>query len=224
METGSEGTPVASVGWRRERHGRAAARGGGRRHGWASSLLALAAALGLLAALSGLAGCGQFHGPLTNLGQVDQYLSGRWDPDPARSQVAVNAGIYPMPGKHLILVHVQIPDTSITSLGPGAVHGAVGVWWIALDDRVPGGDGALAWVPSCDRFTTHGQGSEFTLAGSYMSGPATASLSRYPISFNPEDSSISVALSPEDEIKMPARGSAGTTHYLLPVNQVCAVS
>ena len=40
----------------------------------------------------------------------------------------------------------------------------------------------------------------------------------------PSRSLLIAVVSGMHEIKMPPRGSAGTTHYLLPVNQVCAVS
>jgi hypothetical protein len=191
------------------------------RRAWAAPLLALAVAVGLLA---GLSGCTPYHGPLTNLGDVDQYLPARWNPDPSRNQVEPNAGIYPMPSHHLILVHVQIPDTSVTALGPGAVRGAVGVWWIALDDRVPGGDGKLVWIPSCDRFKTTGKGASYDLAGDYLNGPATANLSRYPLEFNPDDGSVSVALSQQDEITISRSGSGGAAPYLPPANQACSAS
>jgi hypothetical protein len=159
-----------------------------------------------------LAGCTTYHGPLTNLGSTDQFPVARWSPDPAANQVRVGNGIYPLPDKHLILVHILIPDTAITSLGPGAVRGAVGVWWVALDDRAPRGAasvGKLAWLPACVRFKTYGTGAAFDVVGGYLTGPSAASLSRYPLSFNPEDSSISVALSPADEIAMPRGGLPG---------------
>jgi hypothetical protein len=122
----------------------------------------------------------------------------------------VDNGIYPLPQYHLILVHIQIPDTSLKSLGPGAVHAAVGIWWVALDDRVPSASGvgdagvvALRWQPPCVVFKTTGTGTAFDVAGGYLWGPGSANLSRYPLSFNPEDSSIRVALSPADEVSVP---------------------
>jgi hypothetical protein len=196
---------------------RAAAVLDGERRGWRSYVLALAAALSLLLALSG---CTSHHGPLTNLGDVDQYPAARWNPNLAQNQVAQNAGIYAMPNQHLILIHVQIPDTNLTSLGPGAVHGAVGVWWVALDDRVLGDAGTLLWVPSCGRFKTIDTGGEYDLVGDYLAGPARANLSRYPLAFNPDDGSVSVALSPEDEISIPRSDASSAS--LPPQSQSCA--
>lgn len=189
------------------------------RQRWVSLVLALIAAVGMLV---GLSGCGRYHGPLTNLGSVDQFLPALWNTDPTLNQVAVNSGVYPMPARHLILVHVQIPDASVASLGLGAVHGAVGVWWIALDDRMPGAGGKVVWVASCGLFKAQGSGAAFDLAGDFLYGPAAANLSRYPLSFNPEDSSVSVALSPQDEIAI-AR-DAMATPYLPPKSHTCSAS
>jgi hypothetical protein len=195
---------------------RATGAGGDRKPGWRRwSVLAL------LVVVSGLAfsGCTRYHGPLTNLGLVDQYPAGRWYPTPAANQVRTGLGIYHLSKQHLILVHIQIPDYKATSLGPGAVHGAVGVWWVALDDRVSG-DSSPVWQPSCVRYKTASQGSEFDVIGDYLAGPATASLSRYPLSFNPDDGSISVALDPADEISMPRGGNGNPPPYLPPAQGV----
>jgi hypothetical protein len=173
-------------------------------------------ALTLVVASGVLAGCTRYHGPLTNLGTVDEYPATYWHPTPAADQVRTGLGIYNLANHHLILVHIQIPDNATTSLGPGAVRGAVGVWWVALDDRVPGGDGRLVWQPSCVQFKTTGKGAGFDVVGDYLNGPATASLSRYPLSFNPDDSSVSVALDPADEISMPRGGSGAPPPYLPP--------
>ena len=183
--------------------------------------------LALVLALAGatLASCASYHGPLTNLGSADQYPVGRWSPDPKANQVRVGNGIYLLPEKHLILVHIIVPDTSLTSLGPGAVRGAVGVWWVALDDRVPHPSavhaGALTWIPTCVRFKTRGTGAAFDIVGDYLYGPAPSSLSRYPISINPEDDTISVALAPADEIAMSRRDQPGSSPpYLKPAEVV----
>ena len=164
------------------------------RGGWAMLAVALVLASGLLA------GCTTYKGPLTYLDSVDLYPVGNWSPYPAKNQVEVNNGIYLMPSKHLILIHIFVP-ASITSLGPGAIHGAVGVWWLALDDRIPN-DSTPQWHSTCDYFRTGQKGATFDLAGNYLDGPASANLSRYPLSINPEDSSISVALAPADEIHL----------------------
>jgi hypothetical protein len=191
---------------------------GGKARGWFSALLALVTAVGVLASLSG---CTRYHGPLTSLGDVEQYPAALWYRDPARSQIGMSNGIYVMPDRHLLLVHVQIPNTNLDSLGPGSVHGAVGVWWVALDSRVPGGGGNLVWMPSCGLFKTTGKGAEYDLAGDYLAGPASANLSRYPVSFNPDDGSVSVALSPQDEITIPRSGSGGPAPYLQPASKTC---
>ncbi len=169
----------------------------GTRAPWWSQLVPLAALVGML-----LAGCASYHGQLTGLGPTDQFPVGAWTPNPSTNQTRVNNGIYLLPQRHLILVHILVPDTSLNSLGPGAVHGAVGVWWVALDDRAPHPTGvqagALRWQPGCVQFRTDG-----------TAGPSPANLSRYPLSFNPEDSSIRVALSPADEIAIPLSGGPG---------------
>ena len=164
--------------------------------------------LGALVVLASgaLAGCTSYRGPLTVLGHVDEFPVAHWSPIPSHSQVRIGLGIYPLPSQHLIVIHVIISDTALASLGPGAVHGAVGVWWVALDDRVPSGTGhvgALVYLPQCVSFKTYGTGARFDIAGDYLGGPSSASLSRYPLSFNPEDGSVSVALSPQDEIAVP---------------------
>jgi hypothetical protein len=174
----------------------------------------LSLAIALMLTTTFLSGCAPHHGPLTNLGSVDEYPVGRWAPTVDANQVRIHLGVYPLPTYHLILVHIQIPDNALSSLGPVAVHGAVGVWWVALDDRVPGDSQRPTWLASCVRFQT--VSSAFDIAGSYLSGPATASLSRYPLSFNPEDSSVSVALSPEDEISVPRRAANQAGPYLAP--------
>jgi hypothetical protein len=175
--------------------------------------LSLALALALASAM--LSSCTSYHGPLTTLGSADQYPVGRWSPNPSANQVRVGNGIYLLPQDHLILVHIIVPDTSLTSLGSGAVHGAVGVWWVALDDRVPhSGDvqvGALTWRPACVSFRAGGTGAVFDAAGDYLDGPAPSNLSRYPISINPEDNSISVALAPADEIALPRSDQPGAS-------------
>jgi hypothetical protein len=183
----------------------------------------------MLALASGiLLGCATYHGALTPLGDVDQYPVGQWSPNPGASQVRVDNGIYLMPQHHLILVHILVPDTSLTSLGPGAVRGAVGVWWVALDDRAPKGAasvGKLVWLPSCVRFKTYGTGAAFDIVGRYLDGPSPASLSRYPLSFNPEDGSISVALSPSDEIAVPRiNGSASPPASLANPQGTCPLN
>ncbi len=182
----------------------------------------------LCAVIVTLTSCTTYHGPLTNLSSTDQFPVGRWSPDPSANQVRIGNGIYPMPDMHLILIHILVPDTSITSQGPGAVRGAVGVWWVALDDRAPRGPafvGKLVWLPTCVRFKTEGTGSEFDVVGRYLTGPSAASLSRYPLSFNPEDSSISVALSSADEIAMPRGGSLGPPPtFLEPPQGVCPLN
>jgi hypothetical protein len=182
-------------------------------------------ALAALALTCGVAaGCTSYHGPLTPLGQVEEYPAGRWAPTPSAGELQIGFGVYPIPQYHLMLVHIVIPDTSRTSLGPGAVHGAVGVWWVALDDRVPHG-GALVYAPRCLSFVTLGSGAQFDIVGDYLAGPAAASLSRYPLSFNSEDGSVSVALSPQDEIAGPTRGQSGAPPpvYLRPAPGVsCA--
>jgi hypothetical protein len=172
-----------------------------------------------IGALAGLCGCTQYHGPLTALGDVDQYLPALWSPSPAQSQVRAGAGIYAMLSRHLLLVHVQIPDTSVTSLGPGAVRGAVGVWWVALDDRAPGG-GQLHWVPSCGLFRSTAKGATYDLVGDALNSSSSASLRRYPLEFNPDDGSVSVALSPQDELAAAQRGAAAP--YLPPARSSCA--
>jgi hypothetical protein len=187
--------------------------------------------LGLVLALASvmLSSCTTYHGALTSLGSADQYPVGRWSPDPNANQVRVGNGIYLIPQHHLILVHILVPDTARTSLGPGAVHGAVGVWWVALDDRAPHADsaqaGALTWIPACVRFKTGGTGAAFDVAGSYLGGPAPSSLSRYPISINPEDDSISLALAPADEIALPRSDQPGAASaYLKPASMSCAAN
>jgi hypothetical protein len=171
-----------------------------------------------------LAGCARYHGPLTYLGDADLFPVGRWAGTPQANQVAVQNGIYPIPAHHLILVHILV-DPHLTSLGPGAVHGAVGVWWVALDDRVPGPrDSAPTWLPSGVCFRTGALGAAFDAVGSYLDGPAAGSLSRYPISLNPEDGSISVALSAADEIAVPRRTSATAGPYLPPAPGVRCVA
>lgn len=160
----------------------------------------------IVLASGALSGCTTYHGALTVLGHVDEFPVGRWSPSPAVSQARIGLGIYPIPAQHLILIHILIPDTAVASLGPGAVHGAVGVWWVALDDRAPRSAahvGALVYLPTCVSFKTYGTGAQFDIAGEYLDGPSPASLSRYPLSFNPEDGSVSVALSPQDEIAVP---------------------
>jgi hypothetical protein len=178
----------------------------------------------LFVALAGglLAGCTPHHGPLTDLGTVDLYAPARWSPNPATNQVQVGRGIYPLPSRHLILVHIQIPDNALSSLGPGATRGAVGVWWVALDDRLTG-DGQLTWVPSCDLFRTH-NGTAFDVVGDYLAGPAHANLSRYPLAFNPDDNSVSAALSAEDTIHITLSGTGGPKPYLPPTNTQCTAS
>jgi hypothetical protein len=177
--------------------------------------VALAAALILASGL--LASCSSYKGSLTYLDSVDLYPVGNWSPFPLRNQAAVGDGIYPMPDKHLILIHIFVP-ASITTLGPGALHGAVGVWWLALDDRVPN-DSTPQWRPDCDHFKTGAKGAAFDLAGDYLDGPAFSNLSRYPLAINPEDSSISVALSPADEIHLPR--TSGTAAPLAPAAGSC---
>lgn len=181
-------------------------------------------ALALVVGTTTLAGCTKYHGPLTNLGLVDQYPVGRWYPTPSANQVRTGLGIYHLSDQHLILVHIQIPDNAATSLGPGAVRGAVGVWWVALDDRVPGADSVPIWQSSCVRFKTASKGSEFDVVGGYLTGPASASLSRYPLSFNPDDSSVSVALDPADEISIPRGGNGNASPYLPPAQGVVCIS
>jgi hypothetical protein len=184
-----------------------------RRASWA----ALATALALILASGLLAGCATYKGSLTYLDSVDLYPVGNWSPFPLRNQAGLGNGIYLMPDKHLILVHIDIPS-DIATLGPGALHGAVGVWWLALDDRVPR-DSTPQWRPDCDRFKTGAKGAAFDLAGNYLDGPASANLSRYPLAINPEDSSISVALSPADEIHLPR--TSGTSAPLAPAAGSC---
>ncbi len=183
----------------------------------------LALVLALASAM--LSSCTTYHGQLTNLGSADQYPVGRWSPDPKANQVRVGNGIYLLPHDHLILVHIIVPDTSLTSLGPGAVRGAVGVWWVALDDRVPHPSavhvGALTWIPACVSFKAGGTGAVFDIAGDYLDGPAPSNLSRYPISLNPEDDTISVALAPADEIAVPRSDQpSGSPAYLKPAEVV----
>ncbi len=204
--------------WGKGRRGLALSDARGRR----GAILLIAVALALLT------GCTTYHGPLTNLSSTDQFPAGRWSPDPSANQVRSGNGIYLLPDKHLILIHIVVPDTAITSLGPGAVRGAVGVWWVALDDRAPRGAanvGKLAWLPECVRFKTYGTGAEFDIVGRYLNGPSSASLSRYPLSFNPEDGSISVALSPADEIAVPRGDTQGSpTPSLEAPRGVCPLS
>jgi hypothetical protein len=180
----------------------------GTRAPWWSQLVPLAALVGML-----LTGCASYHGQLTGLGPTDQVPVGAWTPNPSTNQTRVNNGIYLLPQRHLILVHILVPNTSLGSLGPGAVHGAVGIWWVALDDRAPHPTGvqagALRWQPDCVQFRTDGTGATFDIAGDHLSGPSPANLSRYPLTFNPEDSSIRVALSPADEIAIPLSGGPG---------------
>jgi hypothetical protein len=174
------------------------------RHGWRWAALGLV----VLVASGLLSACTSFHGPLTYLDAVDQYAVTRWAASAATNMVGINNGIYLLPQDHLILVHIYVPP-SVTSLGPGAVHGAVGVWWVALDDRLPG-DSTPVWQAGCVRFKTGAKGAEFDVVGSYLDGPAPRSLNRYPLVINPEDSSISVALSPADEITVPRDGGRPT--------------
>jgi hypothetical protein len=175
----------------------------------------------LLGAL--VAGCASYHGPVTVLGPVDQYPVGRWSPDLAANHVAQGNGIYLLPQYHLILVHLYTDDESITTLGPGALHGAVGVWWVGLDDRAPGaGAGTLRWEPQCLRFKADGSGAAYDLAGDYLSGPSPGNLSRYPLSINPEDASLRAALSTADEIATPRTGGSGRAPaYLAPHTGSC---
>lgn len=163
---------------------------------------ALAVALLVVSALA--SACTSFHGPLTYLDAADQYPVATWGATAATNRATVGNGIYPLPRYHLILVHLYVPP-SIKSLGPGAVHGAVGVWWVALDDRLPG-DNTPVWQPACSLFKTGAKGAAFDAAGGYLYGPAPRSLNRYPIVLNPEDSSISVALAAADEITVPRDG------------------
>lgn len=165
---------------------------------WAALTLVVLVASGLASA------CTSFHGPLTYLDSVDQYPVARWGATAATNMAGVNNGIYLLPQDHLILVHIYVPP-SVKTLGPGAVHGAVGVWWVALDDRLPG-DTTPVWQPDCVRFKTGAKGAAFDISGAYLDGPAARSLNRYPLSLNPDDSSISVALSPADEITVPRDG------------------
>ena len=177
------------------------------RRGWRGAAVA-GVVLVVLVASGLLSACSSFHGPLTYLDSVDQYPVARWGASAATNMVGVNNGIYLLPQDHLILVHIYVPP-AITSLCPDAVHGAVGVWWVALDDRLPG-DSTPVWQPGCVRFRTGAKGAEFDLAGNYLDGPAAGSMSRYPLSLNPEDSSISVALSSADEITIPRDGGRPT--------------
>ena len=165
---------------------------------WAAFALALVVVSALASA------CTSFHGPLTYLDAEGLYPVARWGPSAATNQVAVGNGIYLLPQHHLILVHVLVPP-SVKTLGPGSVHGAVGVWWVALDDRLPG-DTTPVWMTDCVRFKTGAKGASFDIAGAYLDGPAARSLNRYPIALNPEDGSISVALSPADEITVARDG------------------
>ena len=179
------------------------------------------AIVALLGAL--LAGCVKYHGPVTVIGPVDQYPVGRWSPDLATNHLALDNGLYLLPQYHLILVHLYTNDESITTLGPSALHGAVGVWWVGLDDRAPGANaGTLRWEPQCLRFKTDGSGATYDLAGDYLSGPLPGNLSRYPLSINPEDASLRAALSAADEITNPRSGGAsGTPAYLAPHTGSC---
>lgn len=190
-----------------------------RRGAWWQAGVVIVALLGAL-----VAGCASYHGPVTVLGPVDQYPVGRWSPDLAANHVTLDNGIYLLPKYHLILVHLYTNDESITTLGPGALHGAVGVWWVGLDDRAPGANaGALRWEPQCLRFKADGSGAAYDLAGDYLSGPSPASLSRYPLSINPEDASLRAALSSADEITVPRPNAAsGTSAYLAPNTGSCA--
>ncbi|HEV2235693.1 MAG TPA: hypothetical protein VGR57_03440 [Ktedonobacterales bacterium] len=198
------------------------ARGAAKRHGaWWTAGVAMVALLGAL-----LAGCATYHGPVTVLGPVDQYPVGRWTPYVATNHVTLDNGIYLLPKYHLILVHLYSDDESITTLGPGALHGAVGVWWVGLDDRAPAEPGAhagaLRWDPCRLHFTADASGAEYDLAGDYLAGPAPASLSRYPLSINPEDASLRVALSRADEITVPRPNAAqGRPAYLAPAAGSC---
>ncbi len=175
----------------------------------------------LLGAL--VAGCTTYHGPVTVLGSVDEYPVGRWSPDLASNHIMIDNGIYLLPQYHLILVHLYTDDESITTLGPGALHGAVGVWWVGLDDRAPGvNPGTLRWEPQCLRFRASGSGAAYDLAGDYLTGPSPASLSRYPLSINPEDASLRAALSADDEISVPRPNAAsGERAYLAPHTGAC---
>jgi hypothetical protein len=190
------------------------------RRAWWPAGAVIVALLGAL-----LAGCASYHGPVTVLGPVDQYPVGRWSPELAANHVALDNGIYLLPQYHLILVHLYTDDESITTLGTGALHGAVGVWWVGLDDRAPGvNPGKLVWEPQCLRFKAEGSGAAYDLAGDYISGPSPGGLSRYPLSINPEDASLRAALSPADEIATPhSGGSSGTPPaYLAPHTGSCA--
>jgi hypothetical protein len=166
-------------------------------------------------ALAALAGCTTFHGLVTPLGAVDEFPAVAWAPTPSASAVRPDSGVYLIPHYHLILVHILIPETNLASLGPDAVHGAVGVWWVALDDRAPGG-GLVTYDPACLGFVDASNGARFDIAGGYLSGPATGSLGRYPLWLNPEDASISAGLSHADEIAVPAHRANGAPMAYLP--------
>lgn len=168
-----------------------------------------------LLCLLALVGCATFRGPVTPLGSVEEFPAVAWAPTPAASAVAADNGVYLIPSYHLILVHILITNTSLATLGPDAVHGAVGVWWVALDDRAPGG-GQVTYDPACVGFVDASTGARFDIAGGYLSGAATGSLGRYPLLFNPEDASISAGLSRADEIAVPAHQANGAPMTYLP--------
>jgi hypothetical protein len=172
-------------------------------------------AIAAVLALAALAGCTTFRGPVTPLGDVEEFPAVSWAPTPSASAVRADNGVYLVPRDHLILVHILIAETSLATLGPDAVHGAVGVWWVALDDRAPGG-GLVTYDPTCVGFVDASNGARFDIAGGYLSGPATGSLGRYPLWLNPEDASISAGLSRADEIGVPAHQANGTPMSFLP--------